>query len=285
MTIDRPPGPHPPILVVSDGTGSSAERLVRSMLVQFSDAEVPLIKRPGVTKVEEIDEALDLAQQRQVLMVVHTILVPGLRQHLHRRCTVAGIPSIDLVGDMLETLNDQLGAPHQFRPGLYRRLHRDYFRRVGAIDFAIAHDDGQKPQGLPDADMVLLGVSRAGKTPLSMYLAMQGWKVANIPMVPGGRLPRQLDDCDPSRLIGLTITSDLLIKHRHSRRASLGVMPNQYADPQKVFDELEEARQFFRKRRIPTVDVTNKPIEASARDVVAHLTRRLGLENLPGQDL
>jgi len=283
VDLDRPE--HPPILIVSDGTGASAERLVRSMLVQFGDANVPLITLPGVDRTDAIDHAIDTARRRRAIMVVHTILAPELRFHLQARCADVGLASVDLTGALLEGLSRHLGKPSRYRPGLYRRLHREYFQRVEAIDFAIGHDDGQNPDTLPAAEVVLLGVSRSGKTPLSMYLAMQGWKVANLPLVPDADPPRQLDLCDHRRLVGLTITSELLVQHRTHRQASLGTLPARYAEPSRVYHEVEAARAFFRLRHIPTVDVTNKPIEASAREVITRVTRRLGLADLPGQEL
>ncbi len=276
---------HPPVIVVSDGTGASAERLVRSMIVQFGDPDVPLIRLPGAGTIEAIDHAADLAVQRQAMMVVHTILVPELRHRLIARCAEQGIVNIDFVGGLLDVLGQHLGPPDHFRPGLFRRLHHEYFQRVTAIDFAVRHDDGQRINHVDQAEMVLLGVSRTGKTPLSMFLAMQGWKVANVPLVPGVDPPVQLDRCDARRMVGLMITPDLLVEHRTHRESSLGTMPLRYAEYDRVFLEVENARAYFRKRRIPTVDVTNKPIEASAREVVSRVTRRLGVENLPGHEL
>ena len=276
---------HPPVIVVSDGTGASAERLARSMIVQFGDPAVPVIKLPGASNTEAIDHAVDLAHRRRAMMVVHTLLVPELRQRLEAGCREHGVVTIDFVGGLLEVLSQHLGPPDHFRPGLFRRLHHEYFQRVSAIDFAVRHDDGQRIDHVDQAEVVLLGISRTGKTPLSMFLAMQGWKVANVPLVQGIEPPRQLEQCDPRRLVGLTITPELLVEHRRHREASLGVLPRRYAEFDRVFLEVESAREYFRRRRLPTVDVTNKPIEASAREVVNRVTRRLGVENLPGHEL
>ena len=281
----HPDGPNQPILAVSDGTGSSAEHLIRSMLVQFGDPEVPLIRLPGVSRAEDIEFAVDLASSRRALMVVHTILAPELRSHLQQRCLEYGIPEADLVGDMLTHLIATFGSPSSFRPGLYRRLHGEYFQRVEAIDYAIGHDDGQGLDTLVAADVILLGVSRTGKTPLCMYLAMQGYKAANVPLVADIPPPAQLDLCDERRLVGLVINTGLLLEYRTHRQSGIGAMHGRYTDPGKVFDEMESARAFFRRRRLPIIDVTNKPIETSASEVVGRLAHRLGLDNLPGQNL
>jgi regulator of PEP synthase PpsR (kinase-PPPase family) len=281
----RSQAPYPPILAVSDGTGSSADHLIRSMLVQFGDPPVPVIKVPGVSTPQDVANAIALATERGGTMVVHTILDASLRSELVRQCTALGMQCIDLVGELLDGLAKRLGPPSTLRPGLYRRLHREYFQRVEAIDFAISHDDGQNLATLADADIVLLGVSRSGKTPLSMYLAMQGWKVANVPLVAGIAPPAQLEQVDPRRVVGLKIASELLVHHRAHRQSALGTFSTQYTDPMRIFHEVETARAYYRRRRVPTVDVTNKPIESSAREVVAIVTRRLGPENLPGQEI
>jgi hypothetical protein len=276
---------HAPILAVSDGTGSSAEQLVRSMLVQFGDPPVPVITVPGVRTVADIAKAVEMGVAHGTGLVVHTILARDLRAELERLCAEGGMRAIDLVGTMLDNLAERLGPPSTLRPGLYRRLHREYFQRVEAIDYAIKHDDGQNPHDLDAANVVLLGVSRSGKTPLSMFLAMQGWKVANVPLVAGISPPHQLEQLDVRRIVGLTISSELLVHHRAHRQSALGTLPGLYTDPARIFHEVETARTYYRRLRIPTVDVTNKPIESSAREVVAVVTRRLGPENLPGQGL
>jgi len=275
------PSSLPAVFAVSDGTGSSAEHLVRSMLVQFGDAPVPVIRIPGVRVLRDVENTVALAAEKGGL-VVHTLLDAGLRTELVRRCEAAGVATVDLLGELLGTLTERLGAPSTLRPGLYRRLHQEYFQRVEAIEYAVRHDDGQHPDTLDRADLVLLGVSRTGKTPLCMFLAMQGWMAANVPLVAGVTPPGQLEDVDHRRLVGLTISSDLLVQHRAHRHSALGTMPGMYTDPARVFQEIETARAYYRRRRIPLVDVTNKPIEASAREVIMHVTRRLGLQNLPG---
>ncbi len=273
-----------PVVAVSDGTGSSAEQLVRSMLVQFGDPAAPILKQPGIRAPEDVESAVSLARATGALMVVYTILDAELRALLEARCREAGIPAIDLVGDLLGVLEAEFGAPSRFRPGLFRRLHREYFERVEAIDYAIKHDDGQNPGTICEADVVLLGPSRTGKTPLSMYLAMQGWKAANVPLVAGIDPPRELILCDHRRLIGLVIRTDLLVSYRAHRQSGLGTLPGLYTDPARVYHEMETARAHYRRLRVATVDVTNKPIEASAAEVEARLARRLGRESVPGQD-
>ena len=266
----------PVIYVVSGGTGSSGAQVVETVRVQFPEAEVEVVKVPFVRSAEEIAAVVARAAAGGNL-IVHTLQDPDLRRELLDRSAAAGLATVDLMGDLLQELAALLGQEPLAQPGLYRRLHRAYFDRVEAIEYSIAHDDGQDPRGLERADIILVGVSRAGKTPLSMYLAMQGWKTANIPMVPQVPLPRELEKVDPKRVIGLVIDYEQLIKHRQKRQAETGMRgASNYIEPARVFDEIEVARQEIRRHRFATIDVTNKPIESSAREVVELLTHRLG---------
>ena len=159
------------------------------------------------------------------------------------------------------------------QPGLYRKLHSEYFERVAAIDFTMAHDDGKNPDGWPQADAVLVGVSRVGKTPLSLYLAVLGWKVANVPLVPQIPLPESFFSLDPQRVIGLTVEPDQLMEYRARRQRMLGAPgPSAYADPESIYEEIEEARKVFRKGRFKIVDMTDKTIEQGADEIIRHLS-------------
>ena len=176
----------------------------------------------------------------------------------------------------LAELLEQEPAGH---PGLYRQLHQDYFERVASIDFAMAHDDGRNPEGWPLADIVLVGPSRVGKTPLSMYLSVLGWKVANVPLVTGLNPPAELFQLDALRVIGLSIEPGQLVGHRQQRQRHLGAPgPTAYTDPVTIYEEMEAARQMFKQGGFSTIDVTDKPIEASADEIIALITRRFGAE-------
>ena len=266
----------PPIYIVSGGTGSSGEQVVSTVLVQFPDVQIPVEKVSLVRRRAAIVETVARAASNGGL-IVHTLVDPRLREELIKRSAEAGVAAVDLMGDLLQQLSVMLGQQPLAKPGLYRQLRSDYFRRVQAIEFAIEHDDGQGLRSLQDAEIVLVGVSRAGKTPLSMYLAMQGWLVANLPLVPRVALPVQLDAIDRRRIIGLVIEPDQLRQHRQKRHAETGIGGStDYIDPARIFDETELARQEFRRRRVTSIDVTAKPIESSAREAIVMITRRLG---------
>jgi len=201
-----------PIYIVSGGTGTSGEQLLHTVLVQFPGAQVKIHKIPGVSEGQQIEEVLTTAQDSDGF-IVHTLVDADLRRTLMQRAHERRIPNVDLMGALVSRLADKLGQDPLAQPGLYHRLHRAYFERVEAIEFSIAHDDGQSLHDLHKAEIVLLGVSRAGKTPLSMYLSMLGWKVANIPLVPGIPVPKELAGVDRRRIIGLRIDHDQLLIH------------------------------------------------------------------------
>ncbi len=175
----------------------------------------------------------------------------------------------------MQQLSTRLQAQPIGQPGLYRKLYDQYFKRVDAIEFTIAHDDGQRRADLGQADIVLMGVSRLGKTPLSVYLAMQGWKVANVPFVPGVELPAELWTVDRRRIVGLTIEPPQLAVHRRWREKRLGVDAEDYVDQKQIAGELREANRFFSNHDIPVVDVTDKPIETSGAEIEAVVTRSM----------
>ena len=188
--------------------------------------------------------------------------------------------AIDLMGGLLDRLADVLEQQPLGQPGLYRRLNKAYFDRVEAIEFTMAHDDGRNPDTWPLADMLLIGSSRVGKTPTSLYLSVLGWKVANYPLVPGLDLPIEIQMVDPQRVIGLTIEAGQLLALRQQRQRRLGVPGmSDDIDPQCIFDELELADEVFRRLGISTIDVTDKPIELTADELIRLITRRFKGKN------
>ncbi len=258
----------PPVYVVSGGTGESGRQLVETALAQFPTLAVPVVVCARVRSARRLQAAVSKASARGGT-VVHTLVRRDLRAELVRLCAAQGVPEIDLMGPLLDQVEKGTGAGPVEQPGLYRRLRRDYFSRVEAIEFAVAHDDGNSPEDLPDADIIVVGVSRCGKTPLSMYLAVHGWKVANVPILSDLPPPRQLFRGDRRRVVGLSIEYNRLLEHRQKRRELLGrVGPTPYSSPSTVFAELEAARGLYRQGGFSVVDVTDKPVEVVADEIV-----------------
>jgi regulator of PEP synthase PpsR (kinase-PPPase family) len=249
-------------------------QLVRTALAQFPAADVPVIVVPNVRQLEQLETIVARAAAAAGT-IVHTLVDADVRQTLVGLAQAQQVPAIDLMGPLLVHLATVLGQPPLCLAGRYRSLHADYFQRIEAIEFTVAHDDGRNPDEWSLAEIVLVGVSRVGKTPLSMYLAVLGWKVANVPLLRELPPPSELFEIDPRRAIGLTIAPDRLLAHRQRRQHRLGLIHTPYANPAALDEELESALHLFRQRGFPLVDVTDKPLEAIADEVIAIITRRL----------
>ena len=257
-----------PVFVVSGGVGASGEQLVRTALAQFEATGVPVEIVPRVRQVGQLQPVVDEAAARGGLLV-HTLVDPDLRQALVGLAQEAGVVAIDLMGPLLDQLAAVLGQAPLGQPGRYRQIHAASFARVEAIEFALAHDDGRDPQGWSQAEIVLVGVSRAGKTPTSVYLAVLGWKVANVPLVPGMPAPEQLFALDRRRVVGLTVDPDQLAAYRRGRQQRLNMpLGAAYTDALAIEEEIEAARRIMRRGGFRVVDVTDKPVEQIADEVL-----------------
>jgi regulator of PEP synthase PpsR (kinase-PPPase family) len=264
------------IYVVSGGTGASGEQLVHTVLVQFPESHVPVITVDHVRQIEQIEEIISETAAGGGT-IVHTLVDADLRQALIDRAQAKGVVEIDLMGPLISRLTETLEQDPIAHPGLYRSLHQAYFERVSAIEFSMTHDDGQRPESWPQADIVLVGPSRVGKTPLSMYLAVLGWKLANIPLIPELEAPQGLLALDRQRVIGLTMEAGQLLFYRRQRQQRLGTRPlGAYVDPARIHEEVEAARALCHHHGFFVLDVTDKPIETSADEIVDLITRRLG---------
>ena len=276
---DQPtPSAPPPIYIVSGGIAASGEQLVRTALAQFPESRVPVITVGHVRHLEQIEDAVTQAVATGGT-IVHTLVEAPLRGALVQLSQQQGVAAIDLMGPLLSRLTETLGQDPIGHPGLYRQLHQMYFDRVAAIEFSLAHDDGQRSEDWPLADIVLAGVSRVGKTPLSVYLSVLGWKVANAPLVPGVAPTSDLLQLDRQRVIGLTIEPGQLLVHRQRRQRRLGAPgPSTYTDPHAILEEMKAAHDMFRRGGFSVIDVTDKPIETSAQEIIALITRRTGTD-------
>lgn len=266
---DHAPNPlSPKIFAISDGTGETGMSIVRAVKVQFVDAEIHVERFNRIRTQEALEQTLLLAKEKSAI-VVATLVDPTLRVFFISRAMQLGIKVIDLLFPLLETLSEQLGTRPSSIPGLLRQLDEEYFKRINAIEYTVRHDDGMAHHDLYDADIILVGVSRTSKTPLSMYLGHKGYKVANIPIVPGVDLPKELLEVDQNKIIGLIIDTSRLAEIRGARMETLGAGPSgNYADPKKIFEELEWSRKIFKQnRRWPVIDVTGKALEESSVEV------------------
>ncbi len=258
---------HQPIYVVSGGSGETAHRMVQAALTQFSRGEEAMVRRfQNVRTREDLDAILAKAQDKKAV-IVHTTVSRELRFYLEDRCAELRLTQVDLFANLLDTLALYLREQPEEKPGLFHALDEKYFKRIEAIEFALKYDDGQDPEGLREADIILVGVSRTSKTPLSMYLAMEGHKVINVPLVPGVKPPALLDEIPQGRIVGLTIQAERLQEIRMHRLKRMGASGHSdtYSDLGQILQELEYADGVFRQhRRWPILDVTGRSIEETA---------------------
>ncbi len=257
-----------PIYIVSGGSGETAHRMVQAALTQFTKGESSsLVRRfQNVRSYEDLDRVLGMAGDKRAV-IVHTTVSQELRTYLAVRCAELRITQVDLFGNLLDTLTLYLRERPEEKAGSFHAVGDKYFRRIEAIEFALKFDDGIDMTGLADADIVLVGISRTSKTPLSMYLAMEGFKVMNVPLVPGVPLPPELAPIPQGRIVGLTIQADRLQEIRAYRLKRLGATgsADSYSDLGRIMDELAYADEVFKThRRWPVLDVTGRSIEETA---------------------
>ncbi len=273
----RPAGAHQ-IVVASDATGHTAEVVVRAALVQFRGATVQIHLRPGVRTAEDVRATVREAN-RVGGLIVHTLVSQEMRSLMLTEARAQRVPTIDLLGPLLLRLEDLLALQPLAKPGLFRDADAEYRRRFDVMDFTVRHDDGQAPEGLLQAELVLVGVSRTSKTPLSMFLAWRGFRVANVPVVHHLPLPEELSRVAPRKVVGLTIKPERLLELRRSRLQQMETPPKfPYADVRQIWAELEYARTLCAGAGWPIVDVTDKSIE----EVAAEILVLTGLEE-PGR--
>lgn len=277
---------HKPIFVVSDSTGETAERVVRAALLQFPDHRVRVRLFTRVRDEEAVAEVLAKAKA-QGAMVVFTLVKVGLREQFHAIAQDCAVEAVDVIGSLIHKVGNFLEADPLNIPSAQMPLSAEYFRRVEAIEFAVKSDDGKEPRNLRRADLVLTGVSRTSKTPLSTYLAGRGLKVANIPLVLGVDPPQELHEVPGEKVVALTVDIDQLLEIRKQRLQQLG-MPDDanYGLRDHVRSELQFAHEIF--QRHPDwmiVDVTNRAIEETATIILEAFKereeKRAGLHSSP----
>lgn len=263
-----------PIYVVSGGKGLAGNNMVHSLLIQYPNNNVPVIIMPDINKEMQVAELVERAKKENAL-ITHTMVNRRLRNFLIEQCEAKGVKHIDFMGQLADYLDEKLQIPSLQSPGLYREINQQYFDRIEAIEFTLNHDDGLQPQRLHQAEIILTGVSRSGKTPLSVYLAMYGWKVANIPLVNGIEPPKELFEVDPMRVFGLSISAGQLISHRMKRLQSLGNTENVgYVDERMVNLEIRNAHFVFEKGGFTVLNVSNKPVETTANEILNMMANR-----------
>jgi regulator of PEP synthase PpsR (kinase-PPPase family) len=257
--------------LVSDSTGETLNSIARATIARFEDAHVLAHRWSLVRSRLQLDRVLE-GIEHEPGPVLFTLVDRSLRHALEETCGRLGLACLSVLDPVMEVLQGAIGVRAREKRAAQHVLDADYFRRIDAMHFVLTHDDGQGVAGIPQADVVLVGVSRSSKTPTCFYLANRGIKAANVPIVPGAPMPAELDD-SPCPIVGLTIETNALIEIRRHRLRLIGAGgvrqdTNIYIDPDSVKAEILAARRLCTQRGWPVIDVTRRSIEETAATVL-----------------
>jgi regulator of PEP synthase PpsR (kinase-PPPase family) len=262
--------------LLSDSTGETLEMIAKAALAQFEDADIHRHFWPMVRSRQHLDRIVpELADHPG--LVLFTLVNPDTRERLEEHCVRLGLPAVPVLDAVTAALEAQLGQEAHGRPGRQHSMDEAYFRRVEAIQYTIAHDDGIAAEDWEQADIVLAGVSRSSKTPTSIYLANRGYKVANIPLVVESPPPPALFALRRPLVVGLTTAPERLVQIRRNRLLTIaeGAPDSAYADAEKVAEEVKFARRMFADRGWPVIDVTRRSIEETAAAIIRLYDQRM----------
>ncbi|MHC5247814.1 pyruvate, water dikinase regulatory protein [Enterococcus sp. LJL120] len=253
------------IYLVSDSVGETAQKIVTAVSAQFPSVDLSDVTLYPFTTDEEnlIDILRDALKEKAI--VVTTLVEKNLVNAVKDFASRTGLQAVDLMSPLSTIIESSFGVPPLEEPGAIHRLNQEYFNRVAAIEFAVKYDDGKDAKGFLEADLVILGVSRTSKTPLSLYLANRGIKVANLPLIPEVEMPKEIFEIPHEKIVGLTTNTDRLTNIRRSRMASLGLKgESKYTNPERITEELAYAEEIFAKLGVEVINVSERSIEESA---------------------
>lgn len=258
------------ILIVSDSTGETAENVMRASLSQFGLKEFEIKKYAHVEDTDQIVKIVEHYQHANCL-IAYTLILPELKETLKEETLKFGIPTIDLMGQIIEKLSEFLGVLPRLRPGAFREIDKNYYKRIEAIEHAVRCDDGKDFRALFKSDIVILGISRTSKTPLCMYLATyHGIKAGNLPMVPEVIPPKELYTFNPEKIYGLVIDPEELHKIRKQRLKAMRLDHlADYAQLKRIYEEVDYSKEIMRKVGCQIIDVTNQSIEETASEILS----------------
>lgn len=262
------------IYIVSDSLGETGELVVRAAISQFKIEGYQIKRYTYIQELEKLKEILDEALGNKNSIFIYTLVDKNLTKFVEDYTRDSELQTIDLISPLINALSLKLEEEPSHEPGVIRRLDESYFKRIEAIEFAVKYDDGKDPRGFKNADVVLIGVSRTSKTPLSMYLANKNIKVANLPLVIESEPPREIFEIPAKKVIGLTNSPEKLNEVREERLKALGLPDgSNYASLARILDELDYADKIMKKIGCPVIDVSNKAIEETSGIVLSLLSK------------
>lgn len=263
------------VYVISDSIGETGELIAKASVKQFDTSDFMINRFPYTNTVDQIKPLLEEAAQYKKALVVYTNVDAETRAYIKRKERELNLHTVDVMGPPMNQLETILGYEPMRQPGLIRRLDDNYFKKVEAIEFAVQYDDGKDPRGIAKADIVLVGVSRTSKTPLSMYLANKLYKVANVPLVPEVPVPKEVYKKDNRRLFGLIANSEKLYTIREERLRALGLNSSaKYANVDRIEEEVDYSVRIMRDIGCTIIDVSNKAIEETAEIINDYMRER-----------
>lgn len=261
------------VIVASDSVGETGELVTKACLSQF-DLDAPdniIIRYPYVDSTDDVDDVIDLARSKNAL-VVYTLITPSLREYMEKEMNEEDISYIDVMGPLIREISNATGQLPLNEPGRVHRLDEDYFKKIEAIEFAVKYDDGKDTSGLDKADIILIGVSRTSKTPLSQFLALKKYKVMNVPLVPEVKPPDELFEVNPKKCVALRIKPETLNRIRKERLSQLGLKDTaMYANGSRIDAELSYFDEVISKIGCPVIDVSDKAIEETANAIMKYV--------------
>ena len=267
------------IYILSDGTGETAATMIRAALVQYPEHEVNIVRQKNIRTEEQVAPIIQEAFENKGL-IAYTVVSESLRNKIREKTQALGIPTMDLLGPLLVTLDIYFGnAVRSSQAGLLRAVDEQYFKRIEAIEYTVKHDDGKTFYELDKADIILVGISRTSKTPLSIFLSHKGWKVANIPLVLNTPPPEELFKVDQRKVVGLIIDIESLQRIRKNRLEKFGQDPGgEYASMSHIVQEIDYAKNLFKQnRKWPVFNVTDRALEETATEITKIVAARMGL--------
>lgn len=268
------------IHIISDGTGETALTMIKAALVLYAGQDINLFRHKSVRTEQQVAAIIDEAFEHKGF-IAHTVISPELRNKIQNLAAEKGMIAVDFLGPLLTQLDSFFGVnKHSMEPGLLRTVNEHYFKRIAAIEYTVKHDDGKDLTHLDEADIILVGVSRTSKTPLSIFLSHKGWKVANIPIVLNHPLPEIVEKIDQRKIVALSINPDKLSRIRKNRMERLLQDPGgDYADMSHIHAEIEYAHSIYKThRRWPVFDVSEKALEETATEIIRLIASRMGLK-------
>ena len=260
------------IIIISDSAGDTAFNNAVAAAAQFPDAQINYRRYPFIINKEKLEETFEEIVQYPNLLLIYSLVKDEMQIPVIRFVREHHIQSVDILSPAIESIQKLTGLKPQQKIGAQHKMNQKYFDRISAMEFAVMYDDGKDPKGFLEADVVLLGVSRTSKTPLSLFLANKNLKVANLPLVPDTHIPKEIYQIDPKKIIGLTNDLSVLNEIRRERMISYGLNPDtSYSNIDAIKKELDSAQKLYDQLGCFVINVAHRSIEETAAIIMNHL--------------